>query len=76
MGYLLRIVIFLILGWLAYRLIRRLTHSEDLPAKPSAQDKIEVIPCAVCGVHIPCNEALMHNDKAYCSSAHLESDNN
>jgi len=76
MGYLLRIAILFILGWLAWRLIRRLTTSLDLPAKPPSQDKIEVIPCAVCGVHIPRNEAHMHNDKAYCSAAHLESDQN
>ncbi len=76
MGYLLRIAIFLILGWLAWRLIRRLIASEDLPAKPLNHNKIEVIPCAVCGVHIPRDEALMHDNKAYCSSAHLESGKN
>ncbi|MFV1998224.1 MAG: PP0621 family protein [Acidiferrobacterales bacterium] len=76
MGYLLRIAILFILGWLAWRLIRRLTASLHLPAKPPSQDQIEVIPCAVCGVHIPRSEALMRNDKAYCSTAHLESDNN
>ncbi len=74
MGYLLRIAIFLILGWLAYRLVRRLFAPDDLPVKPSTQDKIEVVPCAVCGVHIPRSEALMHEDKAYCSADHLESD--
>lgn len=75
MGYLLRIAIFLILGWLAWRLVRRLMVSEKLPVKPSDQDKIEVIPCVVCGVHIPRNDALMHDNKAYCSATHLESDN-
>jgi len=75
MGYLLRIAIFLLLGWLAWRLIRRLTSSEDLPSKPSTQGKIEVIPCAVCGVHVPREEALRHG-KVYCSSEHLESDQN
>ncbi len=76
MGYLLRIIIFLILGWLAYRLIRRLTGHDDAPTKPADQDKIEMLPCAVCGLHIPRNEALMHNNKAYCSTAHLESGKN
>lgn len=76
MGYLLRIAIFLILGWLAWRLVRRLITTDKLPTKTPSQDKIEVIPCAVCGVHIPRNEALMHNNKPYCSAAHLESDRN
>jgi uncharacterized protein len=76
MGYLLRIFIFLILGWLAYRLVRHLIGSDDIPAKPPSQDKIEVVPCEICGVHVPRHEALIHNGKAYCSSAHLESDKN
>ena len=77
MGYLLRIIIFLILGWLAYRLVRRLTQSESVNdvSKPSKLDKEEMVPCDVCGLHVPQNEALNHDGKVYCSTAHLESDN-
>jgi uncharacterized protein len=74
MGYLLRLVILLILGWLAYRLVRRLL-ADDTPRTPTGeQARIEMVPCAKCGVHIPRKEALMHDGKAYCSTAHLEQD--
>ncbi|MCG6975053.1 MAG: hypothetical protein LJE56_01440 [Acidiferrobacterales bacterium] len=73
MGYLLRLVILLILGWLAYRLVRRLVADES-PRPSGKQARIEIVPCAKCGVHIPREEALMHNGKAYCSAAHMEED--
>ncbi|MEE8387028.1 MAG: PP0621 family protein [Acidiferrobacterales bacterium] len=76
MGYLLRIIILLILGWLAYRLVRRLIGSDKIQAKPADQAKIEMVPCAVCGLHIPRHEALMHDNRAYCSAAHLETGKN
>jgi uncharacterized protein len=74
MGYLLRLVILLILGWLAYRLARRLFTEDTTPRPGGKQDRIEIVPCAKCGVHIPREEALMHDGKAYCSAAHLEQD--
>jgi uncharacterized protein len=74
MGYLLRFAILFILAWLAYRLVRRLMTG-DTPRQPDKeQAKIEIVPCAKCGVHIPREEALMHDGKAYCSAAHLEED--
>ena len=31
--------------------------------------------CAHCGVHVPQAEALAHDNRWYCSRAHLEQDN-
>ena len=74
MGYLLRFAVLLILGWLAYRLVRRLLADDKTRPANGEQARIEIVPCAKCGVHIPRKEALMHDGKAYCSAAHLEED--
>ena len=74
MGYLLRLVILVVLAWLAYRLVRRLWDRDADPVARDNRKQVEMVPCEKCGVHIPRNEALMRGGKAYCSTAHLEAD--
>jgi uncharacterized protein len=31
-----------------------------------------MVQCASCGLHIPENDALLHNNKLYCSESHFE----
>jgi uncharacterized protein len=31
-----------------------------------------IAPCAHCGVHVPADEVVMHDGKAYCSAAHRD----
>ncbi len=74
MGYLLRLVILIILAWVAYRFVRRLLNADTESSPTENLEKIEMVPCEKCGVHIPKQEALMRDGKAYCSAAHLEAD--
>ena len=74
MGYLLRFILLLVLGWVTYRLIKRLRTEDSPPLSDQQHKRIEIVPCAKCGVHVPKEEAIMHAGKAYCSQAHLEAD--
>lgn len=74
MGYLLRLVILVVLAWLAYRFVRRLWDTDTEPVERDNLEQVEMVRCEKCGVHIPKDDALMHNGKAYCSTTHLESD--
>jgi uncharacterized protein len=57
-------------GWL-WRHFTRPRHPRT-PATPKAQPMVR---CAHCGVHVPQAEALAHDNRWYCSRAHLEQDN-
>lgn len=39
------------------------------PTRPEAQT---MVPCHMCGVHIPQNEAFYRNSRAYCCAAHAQ----
>jgi uncharacterized protein len=74
MGYILRLVLLIILAWLAYRLVKRILADDSPPAPDDNQPRIEIVPCARCGVHVPREQAIIHDGKAYCSKAHQEED--
>ena len=71
MGALIRVVIILIVIWLAWRLVRNwiTKQSSKLENKPGSQQAMQ--PCATCGTYIPVDEAIHHNGKLYCSHAHI-----
>lgn len=71
MGQVVRILIILVVIWIAVQLIKR----AFLP-RPSTKNGQEVhstrmIPCVVCGVHVPENQAVTQSGKVYCSKQHL-----
>jgi len=69
-----RLLILLALFALAWWLWRSFTRPKKVrpPAAPKAQPMVR---CAHCGVHVPQAEALAHDNRWYCSRAHLEQDN-
>ncbi|MCQ4347567.1 hypothetical protein NGA35_09080 [Pseudomonas stutzeri] len=68
-----RLLILIALLALAWWLWQRFTRPQRPrpPAPPEAQPMVR---CARCGVHVPQAEALAHDDRWYCSRAHLEQD--
>lgn len=75
-----RFIILLALGWLAYRYIRRFL-ALDKPAKPdspSASDNTrdaQSLPmqrCAYCQVHLPEGESTRSSGQFFCSEAHRD----
>ncbi len=67
-----RLLILIALVAAAYWLWRRFTRR---PAdQPGPQTTLPMVRCAHCGVHVPRSEALEHDERWYCSQAHLEQD--
>lgn len=54
---------------------RRIQKNEGRKAPPtqlkSPQDMLE---CALCGVHVPRNDALVTGNRSYCCAAHQQQD--
>jgi len=50
---------------------RRLWQKPRRPEKPQLKSG-NMVQCADCGIYLPEQEALLHNDRYYCSQAHLE----
>lgn len=68
-----RLLILIALCAAAWWLWRSFTRPKkpSPPASPQAQPMVR---CAHCGVHVPQSEALAHDNRWYCSRAHLEQD--
>lgn len=72
---LIRLIIIIALVYVAWRLVKA-TLAQGRRTGPSAtpdkdRERMErMLPCARCGVHVPESEALLHDDKAFCSQQH------
>lgn len=65
---LLVLVIWLIIGVLRQRAVRR-----RAAVKTESSQKIpDMVRCETCGVHLPQNEALIRSGRHYCCEAHLQ----
>ena len=68
--------LFLILAiWLAFKVAQALFRSHQRKTQQastihSQQLTVAVVPCAVCGVHIPKTEALGQSGRYFCSESH------
>ncbi len=67
------LIITLIIG-AGYYLYRRLTLKP--PPKPpqtdSTTDSTHAVKCALCGLHVPDNEAIRRNSQTYCCQEHAD----
>ncbi|CAD5379762.1 conserved hypothetical protein [Pseudomonas sp. OF001] len=71
MARLLSLIALLAIAWWLWR---RFTRPQR-PQPPAAAKAQPMVRCAQCGVHVPRAEALAHDNRWYCSRAHLEQDN-
>lgn len=53
--------------WLLRGLRKRAKDDTPPPAKPDAEDMVR---CARCGVHLPRGEAIMSQQRFFCSRQH------
>lgn len=72
-----RLIILLALGWLAYRYIRRFLAldkpADDKPPAPSAtQQSLPMQRCGYCQVHLPEGESTRSSGQYFCSEAHRD----
>jgi uncharacterized protein len=73
---LIRILIILVLAYLAWQLIKTtLARTARLRGPGNDRDGAsgeKMVPCARCGVHVPAGEAVQHRNLAFCSQAHQD----
>ncbi len=72
---LIRLLIIIFLLWMAWRFVQAWLDSNRQRVarkKPAPQLSEKVVPCALCGLHVPEGEALQAGDRHYCSEAHRD----
>ena len=70
---LIRLIIFFLIGWLLFRLVRSWLNRNPKFEKP-ADEKIDtMVPCAKCGVHVPRQTAIDKDGHFFCCEEHKNS---
>jgi uncharacterized protein len=67
---LLRIILIVIAFIIIYRMIRHFLAKAKHEAGTPAGKPTDIVPCAICGVHIPRDTAIRKNERYYCSQDH------
>lgn len=70
---LVRILLFALLIWILYRLVKRIIG----PPKGERSKQVEyedMVRCAWCGTHFPRSNALTRSGKDYCCEQHAQAD--
>lgn len=65
-----KLIIVVLLVWTGFWLLKKFRKPADCIDQKSSVNKM--LACSVCKVHIPENEAIIQNNKVYCSKEHLE----
>jgi len=68
-----RLFTLIVLFALAWWLWQRFTRPKK-PRSPAAAKSQPMVRCARCGMHVPQDEALAHDNRWYCCRDHLEQD--
>lgn len=69
---LIRLLIFALVIWLAWRLYRIHKLKTERAREQSRIDSGKMVQCEVCGVHLPANSAISDQDHWFCSQKHLQ----
>lgn len=69
----LRLLLLGLVGWLAYKLVKRYLTNNAASSAPEAPPG-DMVQCAHCGVHIPKQEAIAYQGRFYCCQAHFNAD--
>ena len=64
-----KLLLFLIVAWLVFTLLKR--QRTSMADTPSPEKTDDMVACALCAVHIPKAEAISSQDQFYCSEAHF-----
>ena len=64
---LVRLLMLLLIGWIGWRILRLLTRQAPRLQDPVVED---MVPCALCAVHLPRHDAIRHGEQWFCSEAH------
>jgi len=70
-----RFILIAIAIWIGVIMYRNYQSKRKIEKARTLKQSKNIVPCAVCGVHIPESEAIKHDEKFFCSSAHLDQAN-
>lgn len=66
-----KILLLIIIGLVAYAILRGYRRSLDKPASPAAKDTVEdMVKCAHCKVNLPRSEAIYSSGEFFCTPEH------
>ena len=65
----LKLVLFLLAGYIVFRLLRPAKRSNDNVARETIE---RMVTCAQCGINFPEREAVMGDDRVFCSEPHRD----
>ena len=68
---LIKLILVMLLGWIGFTLFKKIINPTE-NNKASSDSGQKIVACAVCDTHIPESEALIKNDKIFCSKEHSE----
>lgn len=71
MKYVLLAVV-LMVAWGVWSKQRRRPPPAAKPRPPAALPVDNMVACAHCGMHVPQSEALLQNERLYCSRSHSQ----
>ncbi len=66
-----KIILLAIIAWLVITLLKKGISASKAPPGNSNSANDDMVPCAVCGVHIPKQEAITSQGSHYCCEAHF-----
>lgn len=73
---LLRLLLIGLAVWIIVVLIRNRRQQASLKKQRDNHSIDSIVPCRVCGTHVPENEAIREAGKVYCSKEHRDQDRN
>ena len=65
-----RIVFFVLLAVAVYLVWRLLQKKIQRPSTDSDAPRLAMVSCAMCGLHVPREEALMQDERFFCCEEH------
>jgi uncharacterized protein len=69
---LIRILLIIIALVIIYRMIRRYLARPSPKVDKASAKPTDIVPCAICGVHVPRDTAILKNNRYYCSQEHAD----
>ena len=66
-----KLLLLIVIGFVAWGLIRAYLRSINNPTEPSRKQTVEdMVKCAQCGVNLPRSEAIYSGGEFYCTPEH------
>jgi len=68
---LIRLIVIALVIYLVFQIFKRWAANKNQLTSKSQDKQKKMVPCEICQLHIPEDEALQQDGKFYCSQNHL-----